>query len=324
MVDRDTVFMQRALRLARLGRGLVSPNPMVGAVVVKDDRIIGEGYHRYDRLRHAESYALEEAGEQSRGSTVYCTLEPCSHFGRTPPCIDALMNAEISRAVVAVIDPDPRVNGKGVRQLRERGVTVDVGLCGDAATTLNEIYFKYAVRQVPFLHLVVSGEVLNETGGSVGRHALSGDWLPSEAFLEAIVEYDAIVLRESGPWLPSIIARCVKRVRHRPLALIGSTDTLEATGCTANLDVVATSLRTSELLDINRIIDHLHGVQATSALVLGASPSESRMESHQADKLTVIEADEQSSHATTLERATVVRASGIAEITGYSEGPATD
>ena len=91
----DTAYMQRAIELARQGEGLVSPNPMVGAVLVKGDRIIGEGYHRYDRLKHAESFALETAGDDAAGASLYCSLEPCCHHGRTPPCTDSLIAAGI-------------------------------------------------------------------------------------------------------------------------------------------------------------------------------------------------------------------------------------
>ncbi|HEU4390932.1 MAG TPA: bifunctional diaminohydroxyphosphoribosylaminopyrimidine deaminase/5-amino-6-(5-phosphoribosylamino)uracil reductase RibD, partial [Blastocatellia bacterium] len=303
---------------------LVSPNPMVGAVVVNDERIAGEGYHRYDRLRHAESFALEEAGNLARGSTLYCTLEPCSHFGRTPPCTGAVIEAGITRVVVAVLDPDPRVNGAGVRILREHGLRVEIGLCGDTATALNEIYFKNAARHEPFLHLVLSGALLADRRSAVVGSNLPADWSPSNDFLDAIVDYDALVLREAGPWLAAITWRCVKRVRHRPLALIGTREALEATGDTAKLDVGATSVDATELSDVDRLIDHLRAIQATSALVLGASPGGHRADSCRADKLTIIETDEASHQTTKLERATVARSARVAEITGYLPGAVTD
>src|ERR1044071_7271860 len=104
MLDTDTLLMKRALELASKGAGLVSPNPMVGAVLVNEGRVVGEGFHRYDLLKHAESYAIELAGDLSRGATLYCNLEPCSHYGRTPPCTDALIHAGISRAVISIKD----------------------------------------------------------------------------------------------------------------------------------------------------------------------------------------------------------------------------
>ena len=126
--ETDKTFMRRALELAGQGAGLVSPNPMVGAVIVKDGRVVGEGFHRYDLLRHAEPNALEMAGDLARGATLYCTLEPCCHHGRTPPCTDALIEAGIARVVIASPDPDQRVSGHGIQKLREAGMTVEVGL----------------------------------------------------------------------------------------------------------------------------------------------------------------------------------------------------
>ena len=128
MLEAEKVFMNRALHLAQQGAGLVSPNPMVGAVLVNDGRVVGEGYHLYERKKHAETYAIEQAGREAKGATLYCSLEPCCHHGRTPPCTDSLIEAGIHRAVVATKDPDPRVNGKGIAQLRSAGIEVEVGL----------------------------------------------------------------------------------------------------------------------------------------------------------------------------------------------------
>src|SRR4030095_6054413 len=140
MNQEDTHFMKRALALARLGMGLVSPNPMVGALLVKDGRVLGVGYHRYDKLKHAESYAAEMAGELARGATLYCSLEPCCHHGRTPPCTDGLIEEGIARAVIAARDPDSRVSGQGIDQLRAAGIKVEVGLCERETVRLNESY----------------------------------------------------------------------------------------------------------------------------------------------------------------------------------------
>ena len=120
MSEIDEQFMKRALELARGGAGLVSPNPAVGAVLVRDGRVVGEGFFLYEHLKHAEVYALEEAGELSRGATLYCSLEPCCFQGRTPPCTDALIEAGIARAVIAIADPHPRVRGRGFQQHARR------------------------------------------------------------------------------------------------------------------------------------------------------------------------------------------------------------
>ena len=129
----DTRFMRRALRLAERGRGRTAPNPIVGAVLVRAGRIVGEGWHRAIGGPHAEIEALSMAGRRAAGATLYVTLEPCAHWGRTPPCVDALLAAGITRCVVAARDPDPRVNGRGLRKLRGAGVAVEVGLLATEA-----------------------------------------------------------------------------------------------------------------------------------------------------------------------------------------------
>lgn len=141
MSDYDKRFMQRAIELARRGEGLVAPNPMVGAVLVRNSEIVGEGYHIFANIKHAEVVALENAGERAHGATLFCSLEPCCHYGRTPPCTDALIAAGITRAVIAVPDPDPRVSGRGIEQLRTAGIDVIVGVCEAEARELNQEYF---------------------------------------------------------------------------------------------------------------------------------------------------------------------------------------
>ncbi|MBT6145240.1 MAG: bifunctional diaminohydroxyphosphoribosylaminopyrimidine deaminase/5-amino-6-(5-phosphoribosylamino)uracil reductase RibD [Gemmatimonadetes bacterium] len=143
-VDDDQLHMRRALRLAARGRGRVSPNPMVGAVIVDDSgQVLGEGYHQQIGGPHAEAHALAVAGDRARGSTLYCTLEPCTVDGRTPPCADAVAAAGIRRLVCALPDPDPRVRGRGFEQLRQAGVEVDVGTGACAASELLAAYLHH-------------------------------------------------------------------------------------------------------------------------------------------------------------------------------------
>ena len=111
----DTMYMKKALELAKKGTGRTSPNPLVGAVVVKDNKIVGRGYHRYFGGPHAEVYALEEAGALARGATIYVTLEPCSHFGKTPPCAEKIIEMGIKKCIVASLDPNPLVAGRGIQ-----------------------------------------------------------------------------------------------------------------------------------------------------------------------------------------------------------------
>lgn len=164
----EEIFMRRALSLAR--RGYTAPNPMVGAVLVKDGRIVGEGYHHRVGLPHAEVEALRRAGENARGATLYVTLEPCSHWGRTPPCADALIEAGVRCVYAAMQDPNPQVSGKGFEKLRSAGVEVHVGVLEAQARQLNEIFVKYHTTGVPFVTvkaaLSLDGKIATRTGDS--------------------------------------------------------------------------------------------------------------------------------------------------------------
>jgi diaminohydroxyphosphoribosylaminopyrimidine deaminase/5-amino-6-(5-phosphoribosylamino)uracil reductase len=152
LVD-DEQFMRRTLELARLGTSLTSPNPMVGALVVQAGVIIGEGCHRYQEKKHAEVLALEKAAGRARGGTLYLNLEPCCHYGRTPPCTDQILQSGIQRVVVAMTDPNPLVAGKGIQILRESGIEVQTGLMENEARKLNEAFCKYIVHKIPFVTL---------------------------------------------------------------------------------------------------------------------------------------------------------------------------
>ncbi len=144
----DLYFLDLALSLAARGEGQVKPNPLVGAVIVKDGLIVGQGFHRYEGVKHAEVLALEQAGSLAIGATVYSNLEPCCHRGggkRTPPCTDALIEAQVKRVVCCTTDPNPRVNGRGVAILREAGIAVTVGPRTAAARILNAEYLRLVI-----------------------------------------------------------------------------------------------------------------------------------------------------------------------------------
>lgn len=149
----DHGFMSRALDLARLGLYTTTPNPRVGCVIVKDGVVVGEGWHRRAGEPHAEIVALGEAGGRARGATVYVTLEPCSHFGRTPPCVEALAEARVARVIAAMEDPNPQVNGRGLRRLREAGVDVRCGLLQHEAAELNIGFVARMSRGRPWLRM---------------------------------------------------------------------------------------------------------------------------------------------------------------------------
>lgn len=151
-MNKDLQMMQLALELAEQGRNTVSPNPMVGCVIVKNEQIIASGFHQYAGGPHAEVYALQQAGEAARGATMYLTLEPCCHLNKkTPPCVPALIQAGIEKVYAACLDPNPAVAGKGIEALRAAGIAVEVGLCDEAARKQNEVFFYYMQHKRPFV-----------------------------------------------------------------------------------------------------------------------------------------------------------------------------
>ncbi len=166
----DQKYMKRALELAKLGEGSTSPNPMVGAVVVKDAKIVGEGYHQNYGGPHAEVFALEEAGERALGADIYVSLEPCSHYGKTPPCAQKLIDSGIKRAIIAMVDPNPEVAGRGIEMLKAAGIKVEIGLLKDKAQKLNEIFLKYIQSDYPFVYLkkaqTLDGYIASSSGDS--------------------------------------------------------------------------------------------------------------------------------------------------------------
>lgn len=149
--ENDRFYMERALHLAEKGRGRVSPNPMVGAVLVKEGRIIGEGYHACYGGLHAERAALENCAESPEGSTLYVTLEPCCHYGKQPPCTDAILEKGIRRVVIGSGDPNPLVAGKGIGKLKAHGVEVTEGVLQEPCEKLNEIFFHFIKRKTPYV-----------------------------------------------------------------------------------------------------------------------------------------------------------------------------
>lgn len=156
MPEIDQQWMERALQQAERSVGLASPNPAVGCVLVRGDELVGEGFHEFDRRDHAEVVALKQAGPQAHGATAYVTLEPCSHQGRTGPCADALIAAGVKRVVVATVDPNPQVNGKGMARLREAGVQVSTGVLQEQARRLNDGYAKFITAFLPYVTMKVA------------------------------------------------------------------------------------------------------------------------------------------------------------------------
>lgn len=293
-------FMRMALELAGQARGRTSPNPLVGAVIVKDGEVVGQGYHRKAGTPHAEIHALREAGDKSRGATLYVTLEPCSHFGRTPPCSEAVISAGIAEVYVAMQDPNSLVAGRGIKQMREAGLTVHVGLMENEACKLNEIFSKYITTKVPFVLLKSAMTADGKIATGVGH----SKWVTGEAARAKVHElrdwYDAILvgvntvladnpsltcrLPEGGRDPVRIILDSAARTPPEALVLTqeSSAPTYVAVTDKAPLDrikaltaVNAKIIRVSQDLhgrvDLRELLDKLGEMEVTSLLVEGGA-----------------------------------------------------
>jgi diaminohydroxyphosphoribosylaminopyrimidine deaminase/5-amino-6-(5-phosphoribosylamino)uracil reductase len=173
----DEQWMKRALRLAKAGRGRTSPNPVVGAVLVKRGKVVGEGYHARIGEAHAEMIALRQAGENAREAILYLNLEPCTHYGRTPPCVPQVIKAGLRRAVIGMEDPNPLVNGKGIEALRKSGLDVKVGVLEKECRKINEAFCKYILKKEPFVVLKVAATL----DGKIATRNGDSKWISGEA-----------------------------------------------------------------------------------------------------------------------------------------------
>ena len=178
-------YMRMAIELAKKGAGGVNPNPMVGAVVVKNGEVIGRGYHKFFGGPHAEVYALEEAGKEAEGATIYVTLEPCSHYGKTPPCAKKIIDMGIKKCFIGSSDPNPKVAGKGVAMLKEAGIEVVENVLKEECDKINQVFFKYIKTKIPYL-FVKCGITLD------GKIALSNGiskWITNSIAREKVQYY---------------------------------------------------------------------------------------------------------------------------------------
>ena len=177
MLSIDQKYMRMALQLAEKARGRTSPNPMVGAVVVKNDKVISRGYHRKAGEPHAEAIALKQAGKAAKGATLYVTLEPCSHTNkRTPPCTPLVLQSGVKRVVIAMIDPNPHVSGGGIKTLRKSGIEVVTGVLEAEAKKLNEAFIKYITTGVPFVTL----KIAQTLDGKIATSSGESKWITGE------------------------------------------------------------------------------------------------------------------------------------------------
>lgn len=216
----DRAWMRRALHIAE--KGFTHPNPMVGCVIVQHGKKIGEGFHPLAGQPHAEVFALRQAGVLARGATAYVSLEPCCHYGRTPPCAKALIESGISRVVVAMIDPNPKVSGCGVEELRRAGIQVDVGLFERESSKLNEAFLHYQITRKPFVILKCAMTL----DGKISTRAGDSQWITSESTRQVVHKLRAqvgAILCGIGTVLaddPSLTARPEIQFPRQPLRVV--------------------------------------------------------------------------------------------------------
>jgi diaminohydroxyphosphoribosylaminopyrimidine deaminase/5-amino-6-(5-phosphoribosylamino)uracil reductase len=226
--EHDARLMRRALELAARGAGQVSPSPLVGCVIARDDgEVVGEGFYLYAGVKHAETLALEQAGARARGATAYVSLEPHAHQGRTPPCTIALIKAGVRRVVAPIEDPNPLVSGRGFKHLREAGVEVQVGLLAGEAARLNEKYIHAFRHARPFVHLKLACSL----DGRIATRTGDARWITNEASRARVHmlrhEYDAILVGAGTAYADDPLLTDRSRLpRHRPLTRILLDDNL--------------------------------------------------------------------------------------------------
>jgi diaminohydroxyphosphoribosylaminopyrimidine deaminase/5-amino-6-(5-phosphoribosylamino)uracil reductase len=242
-METDQRLMGRALELAAQGNGLVSPGPLVGCVIATPaGEVVGEGFYVYEQLKHAETYALEEAGTRAQGATAYVSLEPHAHHGRTPPCTDALIKAGIARVVAPIDDPNPKVSGKGFSHLRSAGLAVSVGLLKREAERLNEKYLHFMSTGRPFVHLKLASSL----DGKIATRTGDSRWITgaeSRARVHELRhEYDAILIgvgtaRADNP----LLTDRSEKTRRKPLIRVVLDERLELSPTSALVQTAAES-----------------------------------------------------------------------------------
>ncbi|UCG92153.1 MAG: bifunctional diaminohydroxyphosphoribosylaminopyrimidine deaminase/5-amino-6-(5-phosphoribosylamino)uracil reductase RibD, partial [candidate division WOR-3 bacterium] len=214
----DEMFMQYALSLAEKGWGNTEINPLVGAVVAKNNRIIGQGFHRKLGEAHAEVCALTEAGDQAHGATLYVNLEPCCCAGRTPPCVEAILRAQIKRVVIGIIDPNPEVNGNGIQFLKKHNIDVTSDVLADQAQQLNKWYEKYITKKIPYIIVKIALSKDKKISGFQGKYITSEQ---SQRFVHSLRSRVSAVLigintlLEDNPYLTDRLVG-----RHNPTRIV--------------------------------------------------------------------------------------------------------
>ncbi len=190
----DESYIQLAIEIAKKGIGHVSPNPLVGCIIVKNDKILGAGYHQEYGYNHAEINAIESATEDIEGSTLYVNLEPCSHHGKTPPCVDKIIEKKVKRVVVGTMDMNPLVSGQGIKKLKNAGIEVKVGFQEKECISLNKFFFKYITKKIPYVTL----KAAQTLDGKIADRNLESKWITSVDARRRVhalrAQYDAVLI----------------------------------------------------------------------------------------------------------------------------------
>ena len=295
----DDAYMDQALALAERGRGLTSPNPLVGALLVsKDGVVVGTGFHERAGMAHAEVRALDEAGERAHDATLYCTLEPCSHVGRTGPCVLRIVEAGVRRVVIGIVDPNPRVSGSGIAYLREHGLQVEIGVRRMAAARLNEAFLTWVTRGRPFVTMKIAtsldGGIAAEPGvrtpltseeANTAVHQLRSE-VDAVAVGSTTVLVDDPLLTARGAARPRPLMRVVYDRRMRTPLTAALLSTLEAgpvvvlttekaiaqdPEVAARLRAAGARLEALEVGDIGEAMRRLADLEITSLLLEGGA-----------------------------------------------------
>lgn len=305
-------YMEIALELAKKGEGKVSPNPMVGAVIVKNGNIIGRGYHMKYKEKHAEINAIDSTNESIENSTMYVTLEPCSHYGNTPPCVDRIIESKISKVVIGSLDPNPLVSGNGVKKLRENNIEVVTGVLEDKCKRLNEVFMKFIIKKRPFVimkcAMSIDGKISTKDGESkwisceesrLEVHKLRGLVKGIMVGVDTVVKDDPLLTcRIAGYSSPTrIVVDSKLRIPiHSKVIKDTTTKTIIATTSKANRDklkeIEAMGVRIlickeqDSRVDINDLMEKIGELSIDSVLLEGgATLNYSALESNIVDKI---------------------------------------
>lgn len=282
-MNADSVYMQRAVELAQQGRGWTSPNPMSGAVIVKDDQIVGEGFHPQVGQAHAEIFALDAAGSEAMGGTLYVTIEPCGLLGRGAACVERIVASGITRVVVGSEDGNPMTAGRGIQALKNAGLEVAVGVERERTRALNEIFFKYITTKRPFVALRTAMSLDGKIATSVGEREYIGGPASQENLQALRATYDAVLLGVNTVLQDNPDITCVLPRARNPLRIVIDSMARTPANCKLLSKPAGTGLlRPNTIIVVTRHApeDRIRELQAVGAEILVCPETGHVMESH--------------------------------------------